>query len=166
MAKDSYQSGKEEKDSYQSVEEEDEYDDSHLTPMDDISEETLAQDYFVIRGTVNLLESDDPKKIKKQLFRKSGMVLFYDPSCTHCQEFMSVWFSFGKRLGNAKFYLLAIDITSHPKLAQVLSIKTVPWIGFLRNGQFDKYNYQGGRSTNELIHAIKHYFKNEIELDN
>lgn len=76
------------------------------------------------------------------------LVLFYDPECPHCHNFMPVFEKMASTLKKENFFFAKLDCIKNEKVANNLDIEAFPTITLLKNNE--KFVFEGERKEENI----------------
>jgi protein disulfide-isomerase A1 len=89
------------------------------------------------------------------------LVLFYDPSCPHCQNFMPVFEKIASNLKKESFILAKLDCVKNEKIANHFDIEAFPTVTLLKNNE--KVVYEGERKEEDIEKWLREKTKPEFK---
>ncbi|XP_050538268.1 protein disulfide-isomerase TMX3 isoform X2 [Daktulosphaira vitifoliae] len=80
--------------------------------------------------------------------------MFYAPWCGHCKRLEPIWNHVAQALHNTDIRVGRIDCTRYKRVVSEFGLSAYPTIMFIK-GNEGSYNFNGERSTEELVHFAK-----------
>ena len=139
---------------------------------------------FLFFCLISLIYSKGPYKIENDVLVltektfghalrefKNLLVLFYDPGCPHCQEFLPNYHKIASLLKNENFVLAKLDCIKYEKIEATYEIEAYPTLMLIRGEE--KNIYDGQRKYEDIKKWLEEKTKPELvqinskkELDN
>ena len=98
------------------------------------------------------------------------IVLFYDPECPHCKNFLPEYSKIASELKKDNFVFAKIDCVKNPKMETSYEIGAFPTLMLLKGGE--RIIFEGKRNLEEIKSWIEektrpelHFLKNKRELE-
>jgi len=111
------------------------------------------------KDVVELTESNFRKKVLNS--ELGWLVEFYAPWCGHCKTLAPVWAEAASKL-KGKMMLGALDATQHGSIGQEYGVQGYPTIKYFAPGSSEPEEYNGGRTTGDIIKWAEEKFAENI----
>jgi thiol-disulfide isomerase/thioredoxin len=102
-------------------------------------------------GFRDMIQDDDIVSYLNKT-NKVKLQLFYKKTCSHCSEFLPVWYKIINNISNTVIYE-EIECDTNPEVARLNNITSVPTVILLVNNE--KKIYIGDRTYNDLSRFLK-----------
>ncbi|XP_050431974.1 protein disulfide-isomerase TMX3 [Adelges cooleyi] len=89
-------------------------------------------------------------------------IMFYAPWCGHCKRLEPIWLLVAQALHNTDIRVGRIDCTRYKGVVSEFGLRAYPTILFIK-GNEGRYNFDGERSTEELVHFAKRMVRPPVQ---
>ena len=91
---------------------------------------------------------------------KNLLILFFDPECPHCQEFMPEYAKIASKLKSDNFVFAKLDCIKYEKIANNYDIEYYPTLMILKGNQ--RIKFEGNRNFEEIKKWLEENTKPKI----